>query len=265
MTADAFRAGLLRRRRPARRALPPTTGLSGTVSALATNLEAELARRGSGADNGGASQDRSESDRGVRVASRFLSEMSATFARNRPVLEALRERYRLGIVSNFYGNLEAVCRGPGLASLFAVLATATAWAPRSPTPRSSGRSRGARTRRRRRRVFIGDSLRRDCEGARRAGMRFIWIAPEDVQAAEAHRPQPSVLATVTDLPDLTQDPDMTDAWSRVQPAGRHHCRGTRHSVAGRRLSRQQADGAGRRTPPDRLRSRSLSGCRHPPD
>ena len=52
-------------------------------------------------------------------------------------------------------------------------------------------------------VMVGDSLRRDYEGARRSGMGFIWIAPEDVQAAErdggANR---SVLGSVTELPDL---------------------------------------------------------------
>ena len=51
--------------------------------------------------------------------------------------------------------------------------------------------------------MVGDFLRRDGEGARRSGMGFIWIAPEDVQAAErrgaADRP---VLAAVTRLPDL---------------------------------------------------------------
>ena len=33
-------------------------------------------------------------------------------------------------------------------------------------------------------VFIGDSLHRDREGARRVGMRFIRIAPQSVQAAQ---------------------------------------------------------------------------------
>jgi putative hydrolase of the HAD superfamily len=52
-------------------------------------------------------------------------------------------------------------------------------------------------------LFIGDSLRRDCEGARRAAMGFIWIAPEDVQAAAAQATGPqSVPAAVTKLPDL---------------------------------------------------------------
>ena len=89
-------------------ALAPTTGLKETVDSLAANLEAELARRG--AEQAGGD----DVARGQRVASRFLSEMSAAFARNRPVLEALSERYRLGVVSNFYGNLEAACESSGL-------------------------------------------------------------------------------------------------------------------------------------------------------
>src|SRR6201996_2201252 len=53
-------------------ALAPTTSLEKTVDALAANLEAELARRGAG--NGGSGIDDA---RRRRVASRFLSEMSA--------------------------------------------------------------------------------------------------------------------------------------------------------------------------------------------
>jgi FMN phosphatase YigB (HAD superfamily) len=50
-------------------------------------------------------------------------------------------------------------------------------------------------------VLIGDSLRRDREGARRMGMRFIWIAPQDVQAAQSEQhAQPAV----TDLRTLAK-------------------------------------------------------------
>jgi putative hydrolase of the HAD superfamily len=180
--------------------LPPATDLSGTVSALVTNLEAELARRGSGADNAEAGG-RSNGDRGLRVASRFLSETSTTFTRNRPVLEALRERYRLGIVSNFYGNLEAVCRGAGLDSLFAVVVDSHCVGAEKPDPAifrvalESLRASPETT------LFIGDSLRRDREGARRTGMRFIWMAPQSVQASET-KASAAVEHAVTDLRDL---------------------------------------------------------------
>ena len=179
-------------------ALAPTTGLKVTVDLLAANLEAELARRGGG-------QEENDVGRGQRVASRFLSEMSAAFARNRPVLEALGERYRLGVVSNFYGNLEAVCESSGLGPLFGVMTDSQRVGAEKPEPAIFHAALRALQALPETTVMIGDSLRRDYEGARRSGMRFIWVAPEDIQAAEgdgaAHR---SVLASVAELPDLLE-------------------------------------------------------------
>jgi putative hydrolase of the HAD superfamily len=196
MTADAFEPSFFAADDPLVGSLPPATDLSGTVSALVTNLEAELARRGAGADNA-----QTNGDRGLRVASRFLSEASATFARNRPVLGALSERYRLGIVSNFYGNLEAVCRGAGLDSHFAVMVDSHCVGVEKPDPaifRVALESLGASPETT---LFVGDSLRRDREGARRMGMRFIWMAPQAVQASET-RASATVEHAVTDLRDL---------------------------------------------------------------
>jgi FMN hydrolase / 5-amino-6-(5-phospho-D-ribitylamino)uracil phosphatase len=200
MTADAFESSFFAADDPLVGILPPSTDLSGTVSALVTNLEAELARRRTEADNAGTSG-RSNGDRSLRVASRFLSEASTTFTRNRPVLKALRERYRLGIVSNFYGNLEAVCRGAGLDSLFAVVVDSHCVGAEKPDPAifrvalESLRASPETT------LFIGDSLRRDREGARRTGMRFIWMAPQAVQASET-KASAAVEHAVTNLHDL---------------------------------------------------------------
>src|SRR5262249_8806671 len=57
--------------------LAPATDLAGTVRALVANLEAKLTGRGAGAGEAGTSNGRSNGDRGVRIASRFLSEASA--------------------------------------------------------------------------------------------------------------------------------------------------------------------------------------------
>jgi putative hydrolase of the HAD superfamily len=52
-------------------------------------------------------------------------------------------------------------------------------------------------------VMVGDSLRRDYDGARRSGLSFIWIAPKDVQAAARSVARDgSILAAVSELPDL---------------------------------------------------------------
>ncbi len=179
-------------------ALAPSTGLKETVNSLAANLEAELARRG-----GGTGEGQIDVARGRRVASRFLSEMSAAFARNRPVLEALGERYRLGVVSNFYGNLEAACESSGLAPLFGVMTDSQRVGAEKPEPAIFQAALAALEASPETTVMVGNSLRRDCEGARRSGMGFIWIAPEHVQAAERDfAADRSVLAAVTELPDI---------------------------------------------------------------
>ncbi|MGB8430505.1 MAG: HAD family hydrolase, partial [Pseudolabrys sp.] len=180
--------------------LSSTAGLSETVTALATNLEAELTRRGAGTKDAGTVN---EQNRGQRVASRFLLEASAAFARNRPILEALKARYRLGIVSNFYGNLEAVCRSAAIAPMFGVMVDSQCVGAEKPDPAIFHVALETLHATPETTVFVGDSLRRDREGARRVGMRFIWIAPQNVQAAETlASAEPPIHATVTRLPDL---------------------------------------------------------------
>jgi 5'-nucleotidase len=198
LSADAFAPAFYAADDALVGALAPTTGLEETVDTLTTNLEAELARRG-----GGTGQRRIDNARGQRVASRFLSDMSFTFARNRPVLEALSERYRLGVVSNFYGNLEAVCESSGLGRLFGVMTDSQRVGAEKPEPAIFQAALAALRAAPETTVMVGDSLRRDYEGARRSGMSFIWIAPEDVQATERDGAgNRSVLAFVTELPDL---------------------------------------------------------------
>jgi len=200
IAADAFAPIFFAADDPLVGNLSSTADLSETVTALATNLEAELTRRGAGTEDTGAVN---EQNRGQRVASRFLFEASAAFTRNRPILEALKARYRLGIVSNFYGNLEAVCRSAAIAPLFGVMVDSQCVGAEKPDPAifrvalETLRATPETT------VFVGDSLRRDREGARRMGMRFIWIAPQNVQTAETRASaEPPIHATVTRLPDL---------------------------------------------------------------
>jgi FMN phosphatase YigB (HAD superfamily) len=129
LSADAFAPAFYAADDALIGALAPTTGLEETIDALTTNLEAELARRG-----GGTARREIDGDRCHRVASRFLSEMSAAFARNRPVLEMLSQRYRLGVVSNFYGNLEGACESSGLAPLFGAMADSQRVGAEKPDP-----------------------------------------------------------------------------------------------------------------------------------
>jgi len=203
MSVAAFASAFFAADCPLVGSLPPATGLPETVVALTANLEAELARLSAGADGAGTVKDRTDGDRARRVASRFLSGASAAFSRNRPVLEALRQRYRLGVVSNFYGNLDAVCHSAGLTPLFAVMVDSHRVGAEKPDPAIFRAALETLQAPPETTVFVGDSLRRDREGARRAGMGFIWIAPQEVWAAEAQAAvRPLAHATVTVFSDL---------------------------------------------------------------
>ena len=183
--------------------LPLETDLRGTVQELTTNLEADLARRGVG-----IAKEATDGSRARRVASHFLTEASAAIVRNRPVLAALRQHYRLGIVSNFYGNLEAVCRGAGLAPLFAAIVDSHRVGAKKPDPAIFRAALERLYATPETTLLVGDSLRRDREGARRIGMRFIWIAPRDVQASAAREagepPDHSAVAELGDLAKILQ-------------------------------------------------------------
>ncbi len=73
-------------------AIPVTLSFDETVRRLTANIAAGLAVR---------------DERVIaRVADRFLDDAHRHLRRNRPLLARLGARYRLGIVSNFYGNLD---------------------------------------------------------------------------------------------------------------------------------------------------------------
>ena len=97
----------------------------------------------------------------------------------------LARRYRLGIVSNFYGNLARVCEDVGIGSLFSVLVDSAEVGCAKPDPRifrvaldALGVGPAAAT-------FVGDSLPRDMAGARAVGMRHIWLVGATAPAAES--------------------------------------------------------------------------------
>lgn len=182
--------------------LPEDADLAITVVGLARNLEAELSRgtREAPAHSAGPGSRRAE-----LVAERFLAAAEASFARNRPLLHRLGQRYRLGVVSNFYGNLEAVCRGAGLVPPLAVMIDSQKLGAEKPDPAIFHAALDALGARPETTLMVGDSLRRDREGARRTDMGFVWIAPADVQAAEVRARGPldhPVVARLSDLEEM---------------------------------------------------------------
>lgn len=121
------------------------------------------------------------------------------FRRNAPLLSCLKERYRLGLVSNFYGNVDVLCREAGLLdSLDVVLDSARlgiskpdAGIFRIALERLGVSAEAA--------VFVGDSYERDMIPSSELGMKTIWLKGPNPRIPEGARP---VDAWITDLTKL---------------------------------------------------------------
>jgi putative hydrolase of the HAD superfamily len=111
-----------------------------------------------------------------RVAKGFRDRAEEQIEKNRPLLTRLAARYRLGIVSNFYGNLTTVCDDFGLGPLFPVILDSTRVGLSKPDPRIFRRAVAELEVPLASAVFVGDSLARDMGGALGAGMRHVWLA-----------------------------------------------------------------------------------------
>lgn len=169
--------------------IPVSTGFDETVQLLTANIE-------SGLPDGDA-------ERGKRVARLFIDESRQTFARNADFLEKLSKRYALGVVSNFYGNLEAVCRDAGISPYLKVAVDSTTVGLEKPDPGIFQAALDALGTAAEDCIFVGDSLRRDAVGARTMGMPFVWIGAADFDHEESAKPD-HVISRVTDVETVLQ-------------------------------------------------------------
>jgi putative hydrolase of the HAD superfamily len=117
------------------------------------------------------------------VADAFVDEALAIARRNAPILARLARRYRLGIVSNFYGNLAAVCDDVGVRPFFGIIVDSVWAGCTKPDPLIFRRAVDGLRVAPAEATFVGDSLSRDMAGARAVGMPHIWLSGQAVGPA----------------------------------------------------------------------------------
>ena len=140
-------------------------------------------------------------DLGEKAAAAFLASSRLFLRRNRPLLESLKARFRLGIVSNFYGNLDAVLASEGLSPLFDAVADSACVGASKPDRRIfewTLQRLGAAPREA---LMVGDSPPADLRGAEALGMPHAWLAGRRPDAAPCC-PGTPVLASLMDLRPL---------------------------------------------------------------
>ncbi len=169
-------------------ALPPGCGLRETVSRLAAGVSAGL----------GVTDPRVT----AHVAGRFVEDALAQVRRNRALLDRLQGRCRLGIVSNFYGNLDAVCKEAGIDGIFDVVVDSTCVGCTKPDARIFRHAIDALGVTAADVTFVGDSPSRDMAGARGVGMRHVWLIEDPTRAAAPCCPGDPIISRLIGLEDV---------------------------------------------------------------
>ena len=133
------------------------------------------------------------------IATQFLAATFEQLSINTAVLRALSRRYRLGVVSNFYGNLATVCHEAGLSPFLTVVVDSACVGYAKPDPRifftalAELRVDPAQA------LFVGDSLGRDMAGARAIGMPHVWLSAKTPQGEGLCCPNDRVVQRLDEL------------------------------------------------------------------
>jgi putative hydrolase of the HAD superfamily len=137
----------------------------------------------------------------VRAATAFITPSDRILRRNRHVLEKLNHAgYKLGIVSNFYGNIEALCREFAFFSYLHVILDSALVGFKKPDPKLFKLAMERLKLPAEAIAFVGDSYERDILPAKALGMRTFWlIGDKDVIPPDASKVD-HILRSLEDLP-----------------------------------------------------------------
>lgn len=112
------------------------------------------------------------------VTSSFVRETNAGLAHSREVVAQLKGRFKMGVVSNFYGNLDRVLAEAKLDRFFTVVADSSRIGIFKPEPGIFEAALKKLQCAPESVAMIGDSLGKDCAPARKLGMRTVWLRTE---------------------------------------------------------------------------------------
>lgn len=91
------------------------------------------------------------------------------------ILQKLHSRYTLGVVSNFYGNLEIVCKEFGLDTFFSVFIDSTVVKLRKPDPAIFALALERLEISANNACVVGDSYERDIVPGKQLGCSTVWL------------------------------------------------------------------------------------------
>jgi putative hydrolase of the HAD superfamily len=119
-----------------------------------------------------------------RISESFVDESTAGLMRSRTIVTSLAKGLLIGVVSNFYGNLERILTDFGFDRVIAAIADSGRlgiYKPDSGIFEAAVAMLGVPAHDV---VMVGDSLEKDCSPARRLGMRTVWLRHCEAEARD---------------------------------------------------------------------------------
>ena len=152
-------------------------------------------------DSGFLPKNSNYSDYSLAVSNQCYNFVSSVLKNAVPVLEKLASKYPLVLVSNFYGNIEAVLKDFGLTSYFKKIVESAVVKVRKPDPAIFGLGVKALNLASEEVVVVGDSHTKDIVPAGTLGCQTIWLKGP---AWEADKPGSTADAIIYDFKELEE-------------------------------------------------------------
>jgi len=142
-----------------------------------------------------------DSKREMEAAEAFTKPSERVLRRNRHILEKLKlAGYRMGVISNFYGNVETLCQEAGLSPYLDTVLDSAVVGVRKPDPRffeMALQKLGATPLQT---AMVGDSYERDILPARAFGMKTFWMIGDSLKKPLDPTQVDVILHSLEDLP-----------------------------------------------------------------
>ena len=124
----------------------------------------------------------------TELENHIYNKVETTIGSSKNVLEQLRKRYRLGLVTNFYGNMSVVLKEFQLSNLFETVTESAVVGVRKPSPEIFRKAVAAMQVPPDRVLVVGDSYTKDILPAHEIGCRTCWIKGEGWDKGEPQAP-----------------------------------------------------------------------------
>jgi putative hydrolase of the HAD superfamily len=132
----------------------------------------------------------------------FCSRTERYLQRNTRILSHLGNRFRLGVVSNFYGNVEVLCEAAGFSASLDVILDSIRLGIGKPDPEIFRTALRMLDTAPEKTIFVGDSYERDMIPARNIGLKTIWLKGPNPRKPENAGPVDAVIASLSELEAL---------------------------------------------------------------